>query len=158
MCGHGFARPQRTDFLRCVIADCEDEIERGGTRLRELIPRLAPEALNAQTRILNLFEGLRPHRTGRVTSGTVRGEGRHTFSFHDRLGHDRTCGISCAEEQYVVMWHCSISFRRPAKRKHCAVTPWLRAVGEANDGALDCFHKLRWKLVFILKERVTKTV
>jgi len=84
--------------------------------------------------------------------------GRHTFSFHDRLGHDRTCGISCAEEQYVVMWHCSISFRRPAKRKHCAVTPWLRAVGEANDGALDCFHKLRWKLVFILKERVTKTV
>jgi len=52
MCGHGFARPQRTDFLRCVIADCEDEIERGGTRLRELIPRLAPEALNARSAYL----------------------------------------------------------------------------------------------------------
>ena len=27
MCGHGLPRPQRTDLVRCVIADCEDEIK-----------------------------------------------------------------------------------------------------------------------------------
>src|SRR5258707_15876189 len=32
---HGLPKPQRTDLIRCVIADCEDEIKRRGIRLRE---------------------------------------------------------------------------------------------------------------------------
>ena len=51
---HRLPRPQRTDLIRCVIADGEDEIQRGGTRLRELIPGLAAEVLSAQTRVLDL--------------------------------------------------------------------------------------------------------
>ena len=91
---HGLTRPQRTHLVRCVITDCEDEIERGGIGLRKLLPGLAPEVLSAQTRVLDLAEGLGPNRTGRVTSGTVGGEGRHPFAVHDGLGHDRTSGIS----------------------------------------------------------------
>jgi hypothetical protein len=53
---HGLPRPQRTDLVRCVIADCEDEIKRGGIRLREFIPGLAREVLSAQTRVLDLAE------------------------------------------------------------------------------------------------------
>jgi hypothetical protein len=108
---HGLTRPQRTDLIRCVIADREDEIKRRGIRLRELIPGFAPEVLSAQTGVLDLAEGLWPHRTGRVTSGSVGGEGRQPFPVHDCLGHYRARRISCAEEQDVVTWHCSNSFR-----------------------------------------------
>src|SRR5260370_20438606 len=82
---HGLTRPQWTDLIRCVVADCEDEIKRGGIRLRELIPGLAPEVLSTQTRVLDLAEGLGPHRTGRVTSRTVGADGRHPFPRHARL-------------------------------------------------------------------------
>jgi hypothetical protein len=34
---HGLPRPQRTGLIRCVIADCEDEIKRGRIQRRELI-------------------------------------------------------------------------------------------------------------------------
>ena len=77
----------KTDLIRCVIADCEDEIKRGRIRLREFITGLAPEVLSAQTRVLDLAESLWPHRTGRVTSGTVGGEGRHPFPVHDCFRH-----------------------------------------------------------------------
>jgi hypothetical protein len=51
---HGLPRPQRTDLIRCVIADCEDEILRGRIRLGELIPGLASGVFSAQTRVLDL--------------------------------------------------------------------------------------------------------
>jgi hypothetical protein len=56
------------------------------------------------------------------------------------------------------MWHRSNSFRRPAKRKHCAVIAWLRAIGKATDGVLDYFHQLRWEPVSRLKERIGELV
>ena len=44
MGSHWLAGPDRTDFFRRVVANCEDEIELGRIRMRELVPRLRSPA------------------------------------------------------------------------------------------------------------------
>ena len=40
---HWLTGPNRTNFFRCVVANCEDEVELRSIRRSELIPGLRPE-------------------------------------------------------------------------------------------------------------------
>ncbi len=51
--GHRLARPDRADLTGRVVTDREDEIERRGARLGELVPGLGPQIC---CRIAQLFE------------------------------------------------------------------------------------------------------
>ena len=48
VCSQGLARPDRTDFVRGVVTDGENEIEIGSVRLCELVPALAAKTSAGQ--------------------------------------------------------------------------------------------------------------
>src|SRR5215472_9333969 len=52
--------PDRANFLRCVVADGEDEVQLGRVWFREFIPRLAARAPGRYSRRLKLTKGRGP--------------------------------------------------------------------------------------------------
>ena len=74
MSRHWLAWPQRAHLVGGLVADGKHKAEMRCIRAGELIPGLAASIRRVQSCVFDLTEGFRPNRSGRVTSGAVRGE------------------------------------------------------------------------------------
>ena len=109
MRGHGLAGPDGAHFFCGVIADGEYEVHLRRSRLGKFLPAFAARAFCWKISGLQLLESLGTHGAGRHASGAVGSEIRAAFTVEDGFGHDRTCGISSAEEQHVEVFGHRIS-------------------------------------------------
>src|SRR5271157_4019567 len=101
--GHGLSRPERTGFLGGIVANREDELHLGSARLPEFVPAFAAQARCGNASPRKLLQSFGTDHPRRTTSGTVGAESRLSFVVEDRLGHDGTRRVSCAQEQNVVV-------------------------------------------------------
>src|SRR6516162_8080589 len=90
MSRHWLAWPDWTDFRCRVIANREDEIQFGRTRLCELVPVLATQAFGGQFRNFELSKSFGVDPSLCMTSCAIRREGRKSLLVHYGFGHDGT--------------------------------------------------------------------
>src|SRR5258708_39449734 len=96
---HRFARPDRADFARCLIADRDNEIHVRSVERRELIPALAAQFRRV---IAERFASLGRERingAGRMAAGTVRAESAFPQNVEQRFGHDAARAVARAKNE-----------------------------------------------------------
>src|SRR5215472_1855973 len=102
MRGHWLSRPDGTDLLRRVIANCKHKIHLRSAGLGEFAPILGPQTVRRKFRNLDLLKCGRMDSTPRMAARTVCREIWEPSLGHDVLGHDGTSGVAGAKKQYVV--------------------------------------------------------
>src|ERR1700674_635238 len=104
MRGHGLAGPYGADFAGGVIANGENKIHLRSARLCEFIPTLAAKIFHRNARQLNLPQRLRTDYSRWMAARAIGDEVGPAFPIENRFGHDRTRGISRAQEKDVVVF------------------------------------------------------
>jgi len=59
---HRLAGPNRTNFFRGAVAQCENKVQLGPTRLSELIPTFAAQPVSGQVSAFEFAQRFRPYR------------------------------------------------------------------------------------------------
>src|SRR5436190_15690850 len=120
------SRPDRTGFLRRVVADGEDVIHLRCARAREFFPVLAAIAFEREAVRAQCLERERMYRAFRRAAGAERFEVSAAELREQRLRHDAACGITSTEEEHVVASHRYLiqierasarATRRPPRRR-----------------------------------------
>lgn len=88
MGGHRMAGPDRADFVRCVVADGEDEIHVRRVGFCELIPGFATSVTGWNPDAFELFDGARIHLAGRMAAGAECVEAALSALVERCFGHD----------------------------------------------------------------------
>jgi hypothetical protein len=87
--------------------------------LRELVPTLAPQSLDADVMSLKLFEGQWIDGVARMASGAERKEfAAERRMIGERLRHDRARGVSRTQEEHV-QWCAIWSLHREESGRDC---------------------------------------
>src|ERR1700756_5007465 len=102
MCRHRLSRPYRTAFLRGGVTDSENEIQVRCAGFSKLAPTLTSLSSGGESYGFDLAECCRVNCALWMASSTVRLEIGKSFLVHDGFCHNRTSGVSLAEEQNVV--------------------------------------------------------
>src|SRR5271154_2881768 len=96
--GPGLAGPDGTDFAGGVVANGEDEIEKGRAGFGEFVPGLAAKAGGWKGCGVEKAESGGMDGTFGMAAGAVGGEIRGAFPSEDGFGEDGAGGIAGAEE------------------------------------------------------------
>jgi hypothetical protein len=107
---HGLTGPDRTHFLRGVIADGEDEIEWWRVSGRELLPTLAPQMLGGKMIATEDLEGQGMHLPFRMAPSAEGLEATLAPIVQQCLG-EAPSRIAGAQKQHVV---AMVSHHEPA--------------------------------------------
>jgi len=102
MRGHRLPRPHRADLTCRVVADRDDEVQRGRLGLDELVPIRAAKAI---ARDVPGLQGLPGERVDRAHGLAACGPGTEPTApqvVHQGFGHDRSGGVAGANEENVV--------------------------------------------------------
>lgn len=100
---HRLPGPHRTDLVRGVVTNCENEVKLRGPRCRKLVPTLAPKPRCRNACDFKLVQCFRAYPSRRMASRAVSRELRSALEVHDPFGHDRPRRIARAQKQNVVM-------------------------------------------------------
>src|SRR5580693_1131420 len=101
MRGHGLSGPHGADFAGGVVAHREHKIHLWRTGSGKFIPTLAAKIFHRHACQLDLFKRLGPDAPGGMTPRAISMEEWKSLPAENRFGHDRTRGISRAQEEDV---------------------------------------------------------
>src|SRR5208337_2282026 len=103
MRGHRLAGPDGTHLFSRVVANGEDKVHLGRSRLCKLFPVLAAQAIRGQMRQLNLLERLWTNAPRGLASRAIGNKVGAALMIENRFGHDGASRIPCAQEENIVV-------------------------------------------------------
>jgi len=100
---HGLSGPERTDFVRSVVANREDKIHDRRIRACELIPGLAAQSGCREAGKFKLLQRLRPDCSRGMTACTIRSENASGLMVQNGLCQNGASRVAGAQKQNIVV-------------------------------------------------------